>query len=109
MQGGQYRKIFGTEGGEICTNAYNETFREYYDKFQAAQTIQVPWKTCPYPDGPNEINNFYVEDYGGLLPAYVPGSEKWKVEVMFYENDTVKVGGYNIYMTLRNEKSLLNG
>lgn len=109
MQGGQYRKMFGGEEDKICTTAYNETFRDYYDQFQSCQTTQVPWKTCPYPDGPNELKNFYIEDYGNYLPAYLPGSEKWKVEVMFYENETVEVGGYNIYVSLRNQRSLLNG
>lgn len=106
FQGGSYKKIVEKSFGSFCTNVYNESIREYFENFQNYQKYQVPWKSCPYPDGPNEINDYVVEDYGKLLPPYIPGSEKWKIEVRFSkENETI--GGYNLYGIIRTEKSLL--
>lgn len=106
FQGGQYKKIADKTVDKICATLYNETFREYYENFQASQKNPVPWNTCPYPTGPNEINDYYVEDYGSMLPAYVPGSEKWKLEVRILKEKAI-LGGYNLYFILRSERSLL--
>lgn len=52
LQGGQYRKMVDTIHGEkLCTLGYNETFRDYFENFQAHQDHPVAWKTCPYPAG----------------------------------------------------------
>jgi hypothetical protein len=108
MQGGQYRKIFERSVDEVCKAAYNETFKPYYDDLQAAQNIQIPWKTCPYPKGEYELRNYYVQDYGSLIPPYMPGGEKWMVTVRYIKDDEIH-GGFDFYVILRSEQSLLQG
>lgn len=108
FQGGQYKKLFEKGVNELCTAMYDEKNRIYFEKLQERKKYPVPWLTCPYPAGPNEISNLLLEDYGSVLPPHVPGGEKWKMEVNFIKNDVV-IGGFNIYCTLRSEKSLLNG
>lgn len=92
--------------GELCTNLYNESFREGFEQFQKHQKYPVTWLTCPYPSGPNEIYDFMIDDYAKYLPPYIPGSEKWRIEVRF-EKDNVTIGGANAYGILRNNRSLL--
>lgn len=106
LQGGQYKKIFDKNIYTICSTLYNETFREIYEDFQTHQKYQVPWKTCPYPTGPNEIFNYYLEDFGSMLPPYVPGGEKWKMDIRYFKGDEL-LGGFSAYLTLRSERSLL--
>jgi hypothetical protein len=108
MQGGEYRKIFERRVDELCKTGYNETFKPYFEDFQAVQTPPVPWKACPYPKGVYEMKNYHIEDYGGLIPPYVPGGEKWQMQVR-YILDSEFIGGFNAFLTLRSEKSLLEG
>jgi hypothetical protein len=108
LQGGEYRKIFHLEFDGLCKHAYNETYRSYFENFQAKQDHTVKWKTCPYPAGPNRVNKFYIEDYGNLIPPYIPGNERWLIKNRFVKNGK-PIGGSNAYGILRNEQSLLNG
>jgi hypothetical protein len=108
MQGGEYRKIIDVSTDLICTKGYNETFRTYFEEFQAAQDIKVPWKSCPYPTGSYKLSNFLIQDYGDVLPPYMPGSERWQFQIR-YSKEEVEYGGFNAYITLRTEQSLLNG
>lgn len=106
FQGGQYKKIGDKQLDTLCTTLYNETYRVAFEDFQTYQKYPVAWKTCPYPAGPNEIMDFCIEDYGSMLPPYIPGGEKWKLEVRLLKDGKV-LGGYNLYLILRTEKSLL--
>lgn len=108
MQGGEYRKIHEASQDLLCTTGYNDTFRPYFDDFQDASDPKVPWKTCPYHPGHYRLNNYVIHDYGDLLPPYLPGSEKWKFEITYFK-DGVEYGGFNAYVILRTEKSLLEG
>lgn len=92
----------------LCSTLYNETNRPYWDDFQASQKDPEEWETCPYPTGPNEIRNFLIKDYGNFLPPYIPGGEKWRIDVRVLKDDEI-LGGYNLYATLRTQKSLMNG
>jgi hypothetical protein len=106
FNGGQYKKISEKRLYKFCETLYNETFKSSFEEFQSYQKTTIPWKTCPYPAGPNEIINFMVNDYAEYLPPYMPGSEKWKVEVRFYDGEEM-MGGYNFYCLLRNMKTLM--
>lgn len=105
FQGGQYKKIFEKSEINFCKTFYQDYVREYYEDYQAHSTNPTPWNTCPYPAGSNEIVNYAIND-DSLLPPYLPGSEKWKVEMMLKKNGE-DFGGYNIYVTLRTEQTLL--
>ena len=106
FQGGQYKKIGDKSIEKLCESIYDDEYRKDFDAIQAHQKYPVPWKTCPYPAGPNEIFDYFIEDFGSVLPPYIPGSEKWKFEIrLFRENEVL--GGYNIFVIIRSEKSLL--
>lgn len=103
---GQYKKIMEKTMEKLCESTYDETYREYYETYQKSLKYPVAWKTCPFPTGPNEIINYYLEDVGSLLPAYLPGGEKWKVEMRISKDGEV-LGGWDAFILLRSEKSLL--
>jgi hypothetical protein len=92
----------------ICTLGYNETYRTHFEFFQSHQKIAVPWKTCPYPTGPNKLSNYLAKDYAEYMPEYFPGNEKWKLETHFLQDGKV-VGGTIVYALLRNHRSLMMG
>lgn len=100
LQGGQYKQMGEKTMGELCKNLYNETYREQFEKFMEHQEYAVPWMTCPWPTGPNEIHNYMMQDYGSYLPPYIPGGEKWRLEVRIMK-DNVTLGGYNYYGILK--------
>jgi Protein of unknown function (DUF1091) len=104
--GGGYKMIAEKTFEGFCRSLYNDTIREYYEEFQEYQEVNIPWKTCPYPTGTNVLTNYVFQDYGDYLPPYLPGSEKWKVEIRYVEKGEV-LGGYNIYAIMRNMRSLM--
>ena len=106
FRGGNYKKLFEKFIPNYCECVYVEEFKEYYESFQAALTLPQLWKACPYLAGKNEVHNFYASD-NGFLPPYIPGgSEKWRLDVRFFKGDVV-LGGYNLYVLVRNQESLL--
>lgn len=107
FQGNQYKKIGDKQIDHVCTFGYNETFREYFEDFQKFHAHPIAWKTCPFPAGPNEIKKYLIKDYE-FMPAYIPGNEKWKIEIRALKDGEV-LGGFNIYALLRNQASLMNG
>jgi hypothetical protein len=108
-QGNEYRRIFEKELDHLC-DLYNEEekFKEPFEYGHDHLKVKVLWKTCPYPKGPNEMFNLEVSELNRFLPEYLPGNEKWKIEARFSLHGKV-LGGYNLYATLRSERSLLNG
>lgn len=108
LQGNQYKKIADKRIAINCEQLYNESYREHYEDFNKFLKYPIPWKTCPMPNHTNEIKNYFLQDYCDILPPYVPGSEKWKIEARLFK-DGVELGGYNWYGILRNERSILAG
>lgn len=106
MQGGQYKQMVDKKFTNFCNTLYMEGSKAFFENYQAHTTNPVPWKTCPYPAGSNEVKNFHVEDSELLLPPYIPGGEKWKIEMRFLRKGEI-LGGYNIFATLRSAESLL--
>lgn len=103
---GQYKKIAERSFEKLCSFIYNSTFREYFEEFQASQLYPVQWKTCPYPTGSNEIKNYQLGDLGSVFPPYIPGGEKWKIEIRFLKDEEA-LGGWNVLDFLRSDQSLL--
>ena len=101
LQGGQYKQMIEKSFEHMCDALYIEVHKSFFERYQEHTTNPVPWKTCPYPAGSNEVNNFLVEDTGNILPPYIPGNEKWKIEARFLREGKT-LGGYNIYAILRN-------
>lgn len=107
FHGGQYKKIGDKTFYKFCKTLYLDKFKEPYSRFYDASSFKVPHKTCPFPAGQNEITNLMFSE-NGLLPPYVPGGEKWRIDVRFVKNNEI-LGGLNMYGLLRNEQSLLRG
>lgn len=108
FQGNQYKMMFEKGLGKFCEALYVDSMKEAYEDVHTYFSTNVPWKTCPYPKGPNEIHDYATSDLSYLTPPYVPGGEKWQFQVRFLKDDQI-FGGYNVYGLLRNEQSLLNG
>ena len=107
FQSGQYKKIFEKQLNQFCTTVYIDAFKEPHLSFYDASSFKVPFDTCPFPAGKNEVTNLMVDE-NGMFPPYIPGGEKWRVDVRFLREEIV-LGGYNVYALLRNEQSLLKG
>lgn len=105
FQGGQYKQVFHRFIPNYCKSLYVEKLKLYYEDFQASLTHPQPWKACPYPPGKNEVHNFVFNDKGHV-PPYIPGGEKWRIDVRFIKEKKI-MGGYNVYVLVRNEESLL--
>ena len=91
----------------FCEALYMDASKSFFEDYQAHTINPVAWKTCPYPAGQNEVKNFYADDRVIVLPPYIPGSEKWKIELRFMREAEV-LGGYNIFVSLRTEHTLLD-
>lgn len=106
FQGNQYKQMFEKDLGKFCDLLYQDVSRSTVESVFNHLTDKIPWKTCPFPKGQHDIINFLLE--GSLLPPYIPGNEKWKVELQYLLNGET-IGGFNIYALLRSTQSLLNG
>ena len=107
FQGGQYKKMVEKQLNQFCTTLYIDAFKEAHSVFYEASSLQVPFYTCPFPAGENEITNLMIDEKG-MLPPYIPGGEKWRIDVRFLKNAEV-LGGYNVYGLIRSDESLLKG
>lgn len=105
FQGGQYKKLFDKKLEQFCTTIYMEAYKSYYDKFNSFSSVQVPFGTCPYPIVNNTLTNLLISNEG-LLPPYLPGGEKWRMNVRYIKAEEV-LGGYNLYVLVRSEQSVL--
>lgn len=108
FQGGQYKKMgdkFMDQG--ICKSLYVDAFKSEYDKFYAASSVKIPYGTCPFPAVNNTVTNLMFSD-SGLMPPYIPGGEKWRIDLKYFKNREL-LGGYNIFGLVRNDQSLLQG
>lgn len=103
-QGAQYKQTFSKRIDDVCSFVHSEGFRAHVE--DVLKHLANPWTygECPIPKGPNAFINFPSEDT--FLPPYLPGSEKWLVEIKVYEGEDY-LGGYKIYFIIRNEQSLL--
>lgn len=108
LQGGQYKQMIEKSMENFCKSVYIEPSRTFFEYYQSHMTNPVPWKTCPYPAGENEVKNFLVDESLFLLPPYIPGGEKWKIEIRFSRKNEEFFGGYNIYVIMRSPNSLLD-
>lgn len=108
FQGNQYKHMFGKELGKFCDVLYQPSLENIFNGIHEHGKVKVAWKTCPYPKGPNEAYNYLLQDAGNILPPYLPGGEKWKLELRYFNGSDV-LGGYNMFALLRNEQSLLSG
>lgn len=51
---------------------------------------------------------YVLEDETNLLPEYVPGNEKWQIDIGFAKAGDI-LGGVRLFVILRNQKSLMVG
>lgn len=97
LSGGQYKKIFETEKTrEIEIKRFmtytNATFT-YGDKELAPQWV--------------EIKDYDAANVGQFLPNYIPGNERWKVNIWLSENDEI-VSGITYYVIIRDDAKLFD-
>ena len=107
FQGGQYKKMSEKKMETFCQFLYKDAYKIDVVNFFDSLTVKIPYGTCPVPAGEYDVSNFLMTN-NGLLPPYIPGGEKWKINARYIKGTEV-VGGYNVYALVRNEQSLISG
>jgi surfactin synthase thioesterase subunit len=105
LQGGQYKLIVEKDLGSVCDFLYSEGHRHIYEDFMSHTEPSVPFKTCPYPQTQHNVKNYLLKGVNEMIPPYVPGSEKWKVEAEIRLNGKI-LGGAVFYATLINSDNI---
>ncbi|KAG5680644.1 hypothetical protein PVAND_010138 [Polypedilum vanderplanki] len=109
MNGGQYKLMFGRLLGSACDQLYEDSMRITLEEFFVTTNLtQWSWGMCPIEGTTGVVKNYAPTTIGDHIPAYVPGSEKWKVELYFAENESNILGGVIVYASLRTNLSLIN-
>lgn len=107
LSGGQYKKIFGRTLGRACDLVYESHVEAEVKRFLAHTNLTISYGACPVePQGIN-ITNYYIDGAGDYLPPYVPGNERWKVNVWVTKNDEI-VSGITGYGILRDMQKLID-
>lgn len=85
--GNQYKMIAEKNLGNFCEAVYSSLkFKPIFIDYQNHCTVNVPWKSCPYPKGRNEVKEFHLSDLDDYLPPYLSGSEKWQIQMRFMKD-----------------------
>lgn len=109
FQGNQYKMIFEKNFGKFCDAIYSSNdVKTILEDVHNHAAVKVPTDTCPYPKGPNEIKSYLLKGFEKLLPPYMPGGEKWQFQLRFIKDGEI-MGGYNFYVLIRTQESLING
>lgn len=104
---GQYKKIFGRPLGGLCDRLYDEAFSEVTKNFWGHINSSVPFGTCPLPADYLFLKDWSPSDLGEYLPPYIPGEERWKVNVWYTKNEKV-IGGFTTYAIIRDDQKLFD-
>lgn len=91
---------------KFCKSLYQPQYKVIFEDYQAHANPPVAYGNCPYPIGTQELKNFRVINADSFLPAYLPGSEKWKLEFRMFKKEKV-IGGYNIYASFISNKTFM--
>ena len=73
----------------------------------ASSNSTTAYGTCPIPPQVVRVNDYAFMDEGDFLPPYMPGNERWRVDV-WVSKDDVKVTGGRAYMILRDNQKLFD-
>lgn len=92
----------------FCASIYEPKYRNIFEDYQSHTSNPVKFGQCPYPAGENKVKRFFIRNAEGLLPPYIPGGEKWRIDARFLRKDEEQ-GGYNFYFALRSLQSLIGG
>lgn len=104
---GQYKKIFGRTLGGFCDIIYDPSFKDVTQDFWNHINISVPYGSCPLPSQVLYVNDHPLKDLGEYLPPYIPGGERWKVNLWFSKNEKI-IGGLTEYAIIRDNQKLFD-
>lgn len=110
LQGGQYKVMFQKEFGQPCEYAWSkiiENERNRFLKHLDVLDVKVVENMCPFPPHTAIVKDYSPNGLNEFLPEYIPGNERWKIQGIIKKNGEV-VGGYILYLLLRNERSMFN-
>lgn len=106
FQGGQYKLMVEKLFKHFCKSLYKIEYKNFYEDYQSQTSNPVAYNTCPYPAGSSEVKNYHFNDNRLILPPRIPGREKWRVGCRILKGQE-ELGGYNIYLTVISNSSLL--
>jgi hypothetical protein len=94
------------EMGGFCDFFYDQQFKEIYEDLQTHIDNKTPWGECPWTKGSYVLKKYLFQGLEKQMPAYVPGSEKWRI-FLDYSIEGKSVAGFVIYAVLRNDNNLM--
>lgn len=107
LSGGQYKKIFGNIFGPFCDFVYSKNIEKEFKAALAKSNSTTAYGTCPIPPQTFEVIDYAPEGAGDVIPPYMPGNERWKVDLWGTKNGEV-VSGFRVYAILRDEQKLFD-
>ena len=93
--------------GHFCDIVYDISFENTARAALAASNSTTPYGTCPVPPQTVYVDEFAPGDAGDAIPPYMPGNERWKLDIWVLK-DNEKLSGLRVYAILRDELKLFN-
>lgn len=107
LSGGQYKKIFSNNWGPFCDFLYEKSVEKTVKSAFASTNTTMPYGTCPFQRQVIQFNDYAFVDEADFLPPYLPGNERWKLD-LFVSKDDVKVTGFRLYAIVRDNQKLFD-
>lgn len=107
LSGGQYKKIFGNTLGNACDVIYEKSLEDEVKTALTKTNSTLVYGTCPIPAQVIQVNDYTPVDAGDLIPAYMPGNERWKLSVWVSKDNEI-ISGATLYAILRDEQKLFD-
>lgn len=67
----------------------------------------MAYGTCPIPAQVIQINDYTPSDSGDIIPSYMPGNERWRLDTWIMK-DNEKISGVRLYAILRDQQKLFD-
>ena len=93
--------------GPLCDCTYEKSSEKSVKSALAKSNSTTPYGTCPIPPQVVNVMDYAPVDEGNFLPEYIPGNERWRVDVWLSKDD-VKVTGMRIYAIIRDNQKLFD-
>ena len=93
--------------GPFCDFIYEKSLEDEVKSAIIKSNSTTLYGTCPLPAQVIMVNDYTPMDAGDLIPAYMPGNERWKLDI-WVSKDNEKVSGFRLYAILRDEQKLFD-
>lgn len=70
--------------------------------------VSVSYGDCPIPPQNINVLDYKINNLGDYLPPYIPGNERWMLELILSNRIGDIIGGGRFYAILRDDEKLFN-